>query len=80
MHSPTGSIVMIEKANVQEEIYLKELERLMNRRPDLVMQSHKRSDEIGQWNLISCLKIYKDEPSALIDVFPAKKLNRQLSI
>ena len=52
---------MIEKAQVQEEIYLKELERLMSRRPDLVMKLNNRGDEVRQWNLINCLKIYKDQ-------------------
>lgn len=50
---------MIGEAKVQEEIYLKELERLMSRRPDLV-KIRNRSDEVRQWNLINCLKIYKD--------------------
>ncbi len=52
--------IMIEKAKVQEEIYLKELERLMLRRPDLMMQEHNRADEVRQWNLINGIKIYKD--------------------
>lgn len=50
---------MIEKAKVQEEIYLKELERLMSRRPDLVISSSR--DEVRQWDVINCLKVYKEQ-------------------
>lgn len=50
---------MIDKVEVQEEIYLKELERLMSRRPDLVKAISR--DEVRQWSFINGLKIYKDK-------------------
>ncbi len=55
---------MIGEARVQEEIYLKELERLMSRRPDLVKLSTRGGDEVRQWNLINCIKIYKEKNKA----------------
>lgn len=57
---------MIGEAKVQEEIYLKELERLMSRRPDLVKIRH-RGDEVKHLNLINCIKIYKEKNLKLIE-------------
>ncbi len=51
---------MIENAKVQEAIYLKEIERLLSRRPDIVKTKLIKAELYKQYALLNSLRVYKD--------------------